>query len=173
LTASNIRRGAGVSRTIFKAHFEGVEDCFVAAMELRAGEAFAQAARAQTAGRTWSGGLYRAISSLCDQIAEDPLLASVCLADDFVPESSGSRIRLQLISAVAEQLADSAPFADQPSPLTAEASTGAIWSLFHHHVVRALAHSSPQLAATLAFMALAPVIGAPAAVAAIASEQSE
>jgi AcrR family transcriptional regulator len=173
LTVERIRRGAGVSRAIFKSYFEGVEDCFVAAMEQRAGEATTQAARAQTAGRTWSGGLYRAISALCDQIAADPLLASVCLADNFTPGSSGARVRGQLIAILAEQLADSAPVAERPSLLVAEASSGAVWALFHHHVVRAIAQSAPQVAATLAFMALAPVIGARAAVAAISSEQAE
>lgn len=173
LTVERIRRGAGVSRTVFKANFEGVEDCFIAAMEQRAGEAMVQAARAQTAGRAWPGGLYRAISALCDQVAADPLLASVCLFDDFTAHSSGSRIRGQLLAAVADQLADSAPLADQPSALITEASSGAVWSLFHHHVVRALAHSAPRVAASLSFMALAPVIGARAAVAAIVAEQAE
>jgi AcrR family transcriptional regulator len=171
LTVERIRRGAGVPRAIFKANFEGVEDSFIAAMEQRAGEATAQAARAQTAGRAWPGGLYRAISTLCDQVAADPLLASVCLIDNFTADSSGSRIRGQLLAAVAEQLTDSAPLSDQQSALITEASSGAVWSLFHHHVVRALAHSAPQVAASLSFMALAPVIGARAAVAAIAAEQ--
>lgn len=173
LTVERIRRGAGVSRAIFKSHFDGVEDCFIAAMEQRAGEAFAQAGRAQTAGRTWSGGLYRAISALCDQISEDALLLSVCLADDFQPDSKGSRIRGQLLHVVSEQLADSAPPADQPSALVAEASSGAVWTLFDHHIVRALPHSATQIAATLTFMALAPVIGASSAVAVIEAEQSE
>jgi AcrR family transcriptional regulator len=171
LTASGIRRSAGVPRSIFKSYFEGVEDSFIAAMEQRAGEAMAQAARAHTAARSWPGGLYRAISALCDQIAGDPLLASVCLIDNFTPHSNGSRIRGQMIATVAEQLADSAPLEEQPSALIVEASSGAVWALFHHHVVRALAHSAPQVAATLSFMALAPVIGAQAAVAAIAAEQ--
>jgi AcrR family transcriptional regulator len=173
LTSSGIRRDAGVPRAVFKFHFEGIEDCFIAAMEQRAGEAMAEAARAQTAGRTWSGGLYRAISALCDQIAADPLLASVCLVDNFTPSSSGSRIRSQLIAAVTEQLADSAPLVEQSSSTIAEASSAAVWSLFHHHVVRALVHSPPHVAATLSFMALAPVIGAQAAVAAISAEQAE
>ncbi len=173
MTPSAIRRGAGTSRAVFKSHFDGVEDAFIAAMELRAGEALAEAARAQTAGRAWPGGLYRAISALCDQIAGDPLLACVCLIDNFTPGTSGARIRSQLLAMVAEQLADSAPLAEQPTALIAEASSGAVWSLFHHHVVRAISHSAPQVAATLAFMALAPVVGAPAAVAAIAAEQAE
>jgi AcrR family transcriptional regulator len=173
LTVERIRRGAGVSRKVFKSYFDGVEDCFIAALEQRSGEAFAQAARAQTAGRAWPGGLYRAISALCDHISEDSLLMGVCLADSLKPGSRGSRLRGQLLAVIAEQLADSAPSADQPSALIAEASSGAVWALFHHHVVRALAHSAPQVAATLTFMALAPAIGAPAAVAAIGAEQAE
>jgi AcrR family transcriptional regulator len=173
LTATSISRDAGLPRAIFKSHFDGVEECFVAAMEQRAGETLAQAARAQTAGRNWPGGMYRAISAICDQLISDPLLTGVCLAETFEPDSNGSRSRAQLIGTVAELLNDSAPMADQPSALFGEASTSAVWALFHHHLIRALPSSSPQIAATLAFMALAPVIGAPAAVAAIAAEQSE
>jgi AcrR family transcriptional regulator len=173
LTATNISRGAGLPRAIFKSLFSDAEECFVAAMEQRAEEALAQAARAQTAGRSWPGGMYRAISALCDQLIGDPLLTSVCLAETFEPDSDGSRSRAQLVGAVAELLNDSAPILERPSALSAEASTAAVWSLFHHHLIRALPLSSPQVAATLAFMALAPVIGAAATVAAIAAEQSE
>jgi AcrR family transcriptional regulator len=173
LTVTAISRDAGLSRAIFKEHFEDVEECFVAAMEQRGGEALAQAARAQTAGRTWSGGMYRAISALCDQMIGDPLLAGVYLVDRFEPDSDGSRSRARLIGTFAELLTDSIPPAEQTSALYSEASTSAVWALFHHHLIRALPLASPQIAATLAFMALAPIIGAPATVAAIAAEQSE
>lgn len=173
LTVSAIRRGAGVSRKVFNSHFEDVEGSFVAAMEQRTGAALAQAARAQAAGSTWSGGLYRAISALCDEIAADPLLIGVCLADDFKSNSTGSRVRTRLIATVADQLSDSTSPSGPPSALVAEASAGASWALLHHHVIRALAHSSPQVAATLAFMALAPLVGAGEAVAAIRGEQNE
>lgn len=171
LTVTRIRSSASVSRRTFSAHFDGVEDCFLAALEQRSGEALAQAARAQTAGHTWSGGIYRAIATLCDQVAEDPLLARVCLADDFVPGSRGARCRQRLMAAVAEQLSDSVPPKLRPGPLAAEASAGAIWALFHHHVVRDWVQRR-KVAATLAFLALAPAIGAPAAVAAIRREQT-
>jgi AcrR family transcriptional regulator len=173
LTVERIRRGAGVPRKVFKLYFEGVEDCFVAALEQCASEACAQAARAQAAGSAWPGGLYRAMSVLCDHVFEDSLLMGVCLADHFKPGSTGSRIRRRLLSVVAEQLADSVPSAHRPSSVVAEASSGAVWALFHHHVVRALAQSAPKVAASLAFMALAPAVGAPAAVAAIGAEQAE
>jgi AcrR family transcriptional regulator len=174
LTVSAIRRGAGISRKVFDSHFDGVEDSFIGAMEQRTDAALVQAARAQAAGSSWSGGLYRAISALCDEIAGDPLLIGICLADEFTPGSSASSTRTRLVGAVSEQLSDTVAFSGKvPSALVAEASAGASWALFHHHVIRALAHSSPQVAATLAFMSLAPVIGAGEAAAAIRSEQNE
>jgi AcrR family transcriptional regulator len=173
LTASSIRRGAGITRKVFNSHFDGVEDSFIATMEQRTGDALAQSARAQAAGSTWSGGLYRAISALCDEISSDPLLIGVCLADDFAQGTSGSRVRTRLVASIAGQLSDSASPSGLPSALVAEASAGASWALMHHHVVRALAHSSPQVAATLAFIALAPMIGAGEATAVIRGEQNE
>jgi AcrR family transcriptional regulator len=173
LTASAVSHAASLSRATFRVHFESVEECFVVAMEQRAGEAFAQAGRAQTAGRTWAGGLYRTVIALCDQLIDDPLLAGVCFANNFTAGSAGSRSRNQLIAATAELLIESVPAAERTSTLYEEASSSAVWALFHHHLVRALPHSSPQIGATLAFMALAPVIGAPATVVAIAAEQAE
>jgi AcrR family transcriptional regulator len=172
LTVRRIRAGAGVSRAVFDAHFEGVEDSFLGALEQRAGEALAQAVRAQEAGSTWSGGIYRAIAALCGKIAADSLLAGVCLTNNFATESSGSHTRQRLIAAVAEQIADSAPLDKRTSDLVAEASAGAIWGLFHHYAARDWVLNGPQIAATLSFMALAPAIGAQAAVVAIRSEQA-
>jgi AcrR family transcriptional regulator len=173
LSVSSIRRGAGVSRKVFNSHFDDVEGSFIGAMEHRTEEALAQAARAQAAGSTWSGGLYRAISALCDEISADPLLMGVCLADDFTHGSRASRVRTRLIAAVAGQLSNSASPSGPPSALVVEASAGASWALFDHHVIRALSRSAPQVAATLAFVALAPLVGAGEATAAIRGEQGE
>jgi hypothetical protein len=53
-----------------------------------------------------------------------------------------------------------------------EASAGAVWELFHRYVARASAQQRPQVAATLSYMALAPVVGPSAAMAAIHQEQT-
>jgi AcrR family transcriptional regulator len=171
LTIPRIRTGAGISRRIFDGHFDDVEECFLAALRERAAEAVAQAARAQIAGSTWAGGIYRAITAFCIQIAGDPLLARVCFQDDFIAGSKGSLARLRLIAAVSDQLRDSAPLEDRATELTAEASAGAIWSIFHHHVLRDWVMHHPEISATLSYMALAPAIGADATVAAIHAEQ--
>jgi len=167
LTAPRIRSAAHVSRSKFEAYFDDVEDCYLNAIDQHAGEALAQAARAQSAARSQTGGAYRAIVALCEYVANDPFLARVCFYDDFPPSASGARSRRRLITALMELLGDSVP---EMSPTVSEASAGALWSLFHHHIIRDWARRR-EISATLSYLALAPTIGAPAALAAIRGEQ--
>lgn len=171
LTVTRIRSGVKVSRVTFDRHFIGVEDCFLAALDQRADEALAQAARAQAAGHTWPGGIYRAMAAFCDGVAADPLLAGACLAGVPVAGPGGLRWRRRLAAAVAEQLIEGVPPELRPSAVALEASTGAICSLFHRHAIKDRIQQRRKVAATLSFMALAPVLGASAAIAAIRREQ--
>lgn len=168
LTAPRIRSAAAVSRRKFEAYFDDVEDCYLAALEQRASEATAQAARAQAAAASRAGGIYRAIAALCEYVAGDSFLARVCLADDFPPSPGGIRSRRRLIDAAVELLTGDSP---RPTLLYAEASTGAVWSLFHHYIVRDRALRR-QISATLAYLTLAPTIGPAATVRALEREQS-
>jgi AcrR family transcriptional regulator len=171
LTVPHIRRGAGVSRRIFDAHFDDVEECFLAALDERAATAVAQAARAQMVGATWGGGVHRAINAYATQIASDPLLARVCVQDNFAVGSKGSITRLRLVAGVSDQLRDSAPSESRASEFSAEASAGAVWNVFHHHVLRDWVVHHPEISATLSYMALAPALGAEATLTAIRDEQ--
>jgi AcrR family transcriptional regulator len=169
LTSARIRSAARVSRRTFDAYFDDPEDCYLAAIEQRVGEAMARAARAQAAARSWPGSVYRAIAALCDHIAEDQFLARVCLANDFPPSPNGTLHRQRLTEALIELLSDqTSQF--PTSSLTTEASTGALWSLFHHHLIRDW-KLRRQISATLTYLALVPAIGASATIAAIQSEQ--
>lgn len=167
LTAARIRSVAHVSRKKFTAHFDDVEDCYLAALEQHAAAAMAQATRAQAAASSWEGGVYRAIAALSSQIASDNFLGRIFLADDFPPGPEGRRSRRRLIEAVTELL--SSPEATLPPGLAAGASAGAVWSVFHRHTLRDRAVGR-QTAATLSYLTLAPAIGAPAAVVAIRGE---
>jgi AcrR family transcriptional regulator len=171
LTAPRVRAAASVSRRKFEAYFDDIEDCYLAALELHAGEAIAHATRAQAAARSWAGGVYRAIAALCDTLAGNPFLARVCLSDDFPPGPDGTRSRERLISAISELLSSNTSHPAPPTPLVAEASTGAIWTLFHHHLIRDR-YLRRQISATLSYLATVPVVGAPAAVVAIRAEQA-
>jgi AcrR family transcriptional regulator len=168
LTASRIRSTASVSNRKFDAHFNGVEDCWLAALDQQAAEAMAQSVRAQNAAAGPAGGVYRAIAALCDHVAGDPFLARVCLGDDFPPGREGVRSRKRLSEAIVEMLADGRA---RTSRLAGEAVIGAVWSLFQHHVLRDKGSRS-RIYATLAYMVLTPAIGPRAAVEAIEREQS-
>ena len=171
LTVTRICRAAGAPRKAFSAHFGDIETCFAAALERRVDHALAQVARAQAAGRTWTGCTYRAISALCDQINEEHLLVRVCLDDDFAPGDSATRMRHRLLSPIVEQL-NGAPSNRRPGPLAAEASAGSIWSIVLNHVARgALQLHRPQVAATLTYLAVAPTTEAAEVVTAIKREQ--
>jgi AcrR family transcriptional regulator len=171
LTAARVRSAAGVSRKEFEAHFDGLEDCYLAALEQRAREALTQASRAQAAARSWPGGVYRAIAALCAGIASDAFLAKACFTDDFPPGENGARSRRRLIAALTEQLSEGAPQATRPTLLEIEASAGAVWAVFRRHATKDRTQSR-QIAATLSYLALAPTIGASATITAIQGEQS-
>jgi AcrR family transcriptional regulator len=170
LTAARIRSAARVAWRKFEAHFDGVDDCYLAAVELHTAEAIAQAARARSAADSWAGGVYRAIAALCDHIARDEFLAKVCLTNDFPPGPNGAQSRQRLVTALTELLSEGAPRTVQPAPLTFEAIASAVWSLFHHHIVRDWSQRR-QISATLTYLALTPVTGAVDAVDAIRDEQ--
>jgi len=67
-------------------------------------------------------------------------------------------------------LAGAAPKSSYSTSLSTEASTGALWSLFHHHIVRDWSQRR-QVAASLSYVVCAPVIGAFGAVSAVRVEQ--
>ena len=170
LTVERIRTEANVSRREFRAHFDDVEACYIAAFEQRTEEAMAQAARAQAAARTWAGGIYRAITAYWDQVSGDPFLAQAFLSRDFPTGSPGARSRKRIMKAVADQLVESIPYDKRPSGLELEASMHADWALFQHHL-SPKGSSRRNLSATLAYLLLAPAIGSRAALFEIANEQ--
>jgi AcrR family transcriptional regulator len=171
LTASRIRASAGVSRKKFNSHFDDVEDCYLATLEMRAAGALTQSARAQAAASSPAGAVYRAIAALCGHIAGDSFLSRVCRADDFPPGPEGARSRKRLTGAMREQLKVGAPRGKRQPRLSADATDAAAWSLFHHHIIRNRSKHH-EISATLSYLVLAPLIGAQEAVEAVKSEQS-
>jgi AcrR family transcriptional regulator len=171
LAVPRIRTAAGVSRRAFNALYDDVDDCLLAALELRTGEALSKLVSAHSAGRTWSGGVYRAVAALCAHVAQDEAFARLAFVDAFAPGPAAIERRTELVSTAAELLRESAPSDRQPGPLTAEASVGAVWGVLHRQVVHGQARRLPTIAASLAFLATAPVVGAHVAAQDIRREQ--
>lgn len=171
LTTARIRARSGVTRRKFERHFLGIEDCFLASLELRSREASAQIARAKAAGHTWAGGVYRSIVALSEHAARDHFLAKICLRED---RGLGARIaqgRQHLIGTLTEQLVEGGPGSARQGRAFTEATANAIWTLFCRYVIGD-SGLKVDSASTLAYIALAPSIGASAALTSISDEQA-
>lgn len=172
LSAPRIRAAAGVSRRSFDAHFEDVRECFFAAVELLTARALAHAARAGADGCDWPQRLTRALCALCASVAHDPLLARLGFVEILAPGPAGVGRRERLIATVAEGFRAGAPAEQRPSLLAAEASIGAVWGVIQCHVAAGRSQQLPWIAPALAYLALAPAIGARPALEAIAAERA-
>jgi AcrR family transcriptional regulator len=172
LTVSRIRVAAGVSRRRFDAHFAGVEDCFLEALELRVTAALEYAAD-QAKNDDWADNVYLAMDALCAQLAADPVLSSIALSEVFLAGPTAMRRREEMTAAIAGRFLDSAPVEWRPSRVAAEASIDAVWAVLHHCVSAGQEPAQlPRFASTLSYLILAPALGVPLTVNVIQQAQA-
>lgn len=166
LTVPRIRAAAGVSRRSFDAHFENVEDCFLAALELRVATAL-ECAASDATGQGWPEKVCRTMGALCARVAGDPALAALAFVEILAAGPAAMRCREGMTVTIAERFRASAPPAQRPSSAAAETSVSAVWGVIHSSVTSGRAQQLPRIAASLSYLVLAPAIGAPSAIEAI------
>lgn len=171
LSIPRIRAAAGVSRKSFDRHFDDIDDCFLAALELRAKSALGAAARQGASGGNWEDSVHQTISALCAHIARDPVRARTVFVEIFAPGTDGVRRRAKLVDDIAEFVRSGAPRSQRPGKLAAEASVAAVWGILQYHVASGRTHRLRSMAAMLTALVLAPSIGAEAAVEALDGER--
>ncbi|MBA3865969.1 MAG: TetR/AcrR family transcriptional regulator [Solirubrobacterales bacterium] len=172
LSGSRICAAAGLSPRIFARHFDSIEACFLATLELLTENLIADAEGQGAHTSSWPRGVHRAVTTLCQHCAADPALARLAFVEIIAPGAVGVRCRVSLIGAIAERFRASAPSSLRPAPLVAEASIGAIWGVMHHQVASGRTEQLPAIAPALSFLALAPVLGPDLAARAIAAESA-
>jgi AcrR family transcriptional regulator len=170
LTSGQIARRAGVREEAFSELFDTVDDCFFAALELLSAQALACALREARGAPDWPSAVQRVTGALLCRVAEDPVLAHMAFIEMLTGGPATSR-RACLMGRFAELLVRHAPARQQPSPLTAEAIVGAVWGIVHDRVSRGAARTLPALAGHVAYIVLAPSMGAPVAAQAIMRER--
>jgi AcrR family transcriptional regulator len=162
LTLPRILAAAGLRKKSFTTHFTGVEDCFLASLKQRTaglvGRAMADAAEELP----WSSRVHRAIENLCAGIVADPVTAKLVFVEAHCAGRAAVALQDELLANLArELLGDATEDHDRPiSPVYAEASLGAIWGIVGSYVGEGRESQMPKLAPGLAFLLLAPVIGA-------------
>lgn len=172
LTGAQISELAGVPEKRFRELFDGPEACFLAYLGLGSAQALARALRETRDAPDWPAGACRGLRSLLCHVAADPVFAQAGFVEIFAAGPAGARRRASLMHSFAEVLTRRAPCSLRPSPVVAEAITGAVWGIVHHEVVRGRARALPALSDYAAYLALAPLIGGEAAVRSILTERA-
>ena len=170
LTVPAIRREAAVSRKVFDAHFDDVEDCYLAAVEAKAKDAAERALREAGRAPSWQAGAVRMAASLCVDLARDLGMRRLVFTDVFAPGRAGLDMREALVTRWSENLCRIAPAGRGYSAVKAEASVAAAWNMARVEAAGGSPERMAGLAPTMAFIVLAPAIGADAAERAITAE---
>jgi AcrR family transcriptional regulator len=155
-TLTRIRCAAGITRKTLEEHFDGLEECVVAATESAAADTFAGAARAKASAPSWEEGIFRAMATLCEQIANDPVLAKLCFVEVMCLGSEGLHCCERSMAEIGDLICSESPSGQSPDDVATEASVGAIWGMIKQLVLCGREQQLPQLAPTLASLALAP-----------------
>lgn len=129
LTATDLRREAGVSRRQLDGLFDGIGSCYAEASQVLLTAAARQAIDESDESLSWSGRIEQIVQCLCAEVARSPLLARLGFIDVFTPGSAGLLRRERLLTRSAMWLHRSAPAGQRPSELVAEASIAASWRL--------------------------------------------
>jgi AcrR family transcriptional regulator len=164
---------AGVGEGDFADQFGDIRGCFLAMLDRLSARAIAEAERESRDAPTWSSSVVRAVESLFLCLATDAALARAVSLDSFAAGPAGGERLETIMRGLAELLRRRAPAQGRPSALVADAIVGSVWSIAHRHVVLGRRELLPGAAIRAAFLTLAPIIGADAALAAVVAEHKQ
>lgn len=163
-----IRSAAQVTCAEFREHFGCVHAAFAHAVETLWTVALQYAARAGSTARQWPQGVARTTLALLSCLVADETFAHVAFVETSCSGGSGGlAARVRLLGGVASMLQRGAPRRMRPSRTAAEASIAACWAIVRERVRHGERHELVKDAPTLAFIVLAPAIGAQQAARAI------
>jgi AcrR family transcriptional regulator len=170
LSAPRIADEADVSVDAFFEHFESRDDCYLAALDMLAAELLRVTDDEGLSSADWPRAVRRAIGELMLYLADRPHYARTIVAEAFAAGPEAVRRNDQLARSLATLLTDGAP-GEPPGRLTVEGVGGAIWHTVRCQLASGRLQMLPVLSDYLAYVVLAPFIGAEAAVEVVSEER--
>jgi AcrR family transcriptional regulator len=171
LTAPQIADEANVSIDAFFELFADKDECFLAALDMLADELLAIAADPDLQSSDWPRAVRRVIGELMRFLADHPLYAQTIAQEAFGAGPQAAQRKLELGHALATLLTKGAP-REARSRVTVEGLAGAIWHTIRCHWDGTSVELLPALSDYLAYVALAPLIGADAAAEVVSEERA-
>ncbi len=162
LSAPQIAEEAGVPIEAFFDLFASKEECFLAAFDELSDELLRVAANPDLVSGDWPLAVRRVIGELLSLLAARPLYAQIIASEAPSACPEGLARDCELAHAIARLLTENAPEKAR-NALAVEGVAGAIWHAIRCQVASGQIHLLPALSDYLAYVVLAPFIGADAA----------
>lgn len=163
LSPPQIADEANVSIDAYCELFAGKEECFLTALDMIGDELLAIAADPLLVSDDWPQAVRRVLAALMRYLADRPLRARTLAQEALFAGDEALERTLDLLHSIATLLTEGAP-AEAPGSLTTEAVAGAIWHTLRCQVTSGRIELLAALSDHLAYVVLAPFIGADAAV---------
>lgn len=171
LTAAQIAETANVSMDAFFELYADKDECFLAALDLLAGELLGIASSPDLRSPGWPLAVRRVMGELMCFLAEHPLYARTIAHEAFTAGPASAQRALELGYAVAALLTGSATPSSRDS-LVVQGLAGAMLHTIRCQVACSGIQLLPALADYLTLVALAPSIGAEAAMAVLGEDSA-
>ncbi len=172
LSTPQIAEEAGVPIEIFLELFSSKEECFLAAFDALGDRLLQVAADPDLVSGEWPWAVRRVLGDLMGLLAARPLYAQTIARVAPAAGAQALARNMELAESIATLLTEGAP-EDARNPLAREAVAGAIWHTVRYQVLSGQVHLLPALADYLAYVTLAPFIGADAAADLVIAELPE
>lgn len=163
LSALQIAEEANVSMDVFFDQFAGKDECFLAALDMLGDELLALAGDPELrSGESWPRAVRRAMAELMSYLARHPLHAQTLAAGAFAAGPQAAERTRELARRLSARLVAGAP---QParSAMAVDAIAGAIGHTIRCQVASGEIEQLGTLSDYLAYVVLAPFLGADAA----------
>lgn len=167
LSDPQIAQFAGMSTESFHKQFPDKEQCFLTVIDEFANEIIETMIAASGGATTWAEAVYLSVQAAIDYLVAHPGLVRMAFIDIFdVGPRMVDRLNITLDRFV-RLLEAGAPEPRRAPALSAEAVTGALWTVLSGYAVRNRLRYLPCLVDHLAFLVLAPYLGPKPAIEAI------
>lgn len=171
LSSPQIAEEAGVQIESFFELFDSKEECFLGALDDLSDELLRIAADPNLVSGDWARTVRRVVGELLRLLARRPLYAHIIASE--APSASPEALErvCDLAHGIATLLTEGAP-APARNKLAVEGVAGAIWHTIRCQVTSGQIHLLPALSDYLAYIVLAPFIGADAAAEVVIEDES-
>jgi AcrR family transcriptional regulator len=166
VTASDVVRGAGVSRKTFYEHFDDKEGCFLAAYEEIVRHLLSDTADAYGTEEPWRRRVAAGLKAILELLASRPKLARFAVIEIMAagPRALNRRDEvLRQLSYLIEPGRDEVPPGIAVPDLAAAATVGALYAIVYDEILHGRGAELVSRYADLLHVALAPYIGPRAA----------